>query len=67
MSAGADGGATSGAKCIYARRSLGYIPHTALRVNVLLRASCEGVECSPDQTCKAGLCVSSEIDPTKFL
>jgi hypothetical protein len=50
--------------CIVARRVLRFVPHTPLRVEVPLRASCDGVVCPADATCTNGVCVSSEIsDP----
>jgi hypothetical protein len=54
-----------GAGCIVARRALKFLPHTSLHVQVPLRAACNGVSCSPDQTCVAGACTSAEIDTAR--
>jgi hypothetical protein len=54
-----------GKGCIVARRSLRYIPHETLRVNVIMRSSCNGISCGPTETCVRGSCVSAQIpDPS---
>jgi hypothetical protein len=54
-----------GTGCIVARRSLQFIPHTPLVLDVELTQACDGVVCSPDETCVQGSCTSSEVsDPT---
>lgn len=53
-----------GTGCIVARRSLRYVPHTPLDVDVTLSKACNGVVCAPEQTCVAGACTSSAVlDP----
>jgi hypothetical protein len=53
-----------GPKCIVARRALRYIPHTPLTLPIMLRQSCEGVPCKPDETCVDGKCLSAAVpDP----
>ena len=52
-----------GAGCIVARRSLAYIPHTPLRLPIVMRGSCAGVVCAVDQTCATGQCVPATIEP----
>ncbi len=50
--------------CIVARRKLAFVPHTRLRVPVVLWLGCEGVVCSEDTTCNyVGKCVSAVVDP----
>src|SRR6185312_2524685 len=56
--------AQGGTGCIVARRSLRYIPHTELRIPVLLQASCAGVPCQDTETCVASACVPAAIDPS---
>jgi outer membrane protein assembly factor BamB len=51
-----------GPGCIVARRSLRYIPHTALELDIFMAATCSGVRCEPSETCDAGTCVSATID-----
>ncbi len=53
-----------GPHCIVARRALRFVPHASLTLPVLLRASCEGIPCNADETCVAGECVPSAIDPS---
>jgi outer membrane protein assembly factor BamB len=47
--------------CIVARRSLQFIPHTPLVLDIALTRDCNGVVCSPDQTCVQGACTSSQV------
>ena len=56
-----------GPKCIVARRSLRYIPHTQLEVPVDMRGVCAGNDCGdPTMTCVQGACVPATIaDPTQ--
>jgi hypothetical protein len=49
-------------QCIIARRSLSFVPHTTLVVNVDLLQSCAGVPCSLDQTCNKGVCAPAGIE-----
>jgi outer membrane protein assembly factor BamB len=56
---------TYGTGCIVARRTIRYVAHTPLVLDVPLRNACNGVICSPDQTCVSGACASSEIDTSK--
>ncbi len=47
-------------KCIVARRSLRYVPHTELTLPIALEAACAGVACDdPSTTCLSGVCVRS--------
>ncbi|HEU4405871.1 MAG TPA: hypothetical protein VFS43_11445, partial [Polyangiaceae bacterium] len=49
--------------CIVARRVLRYVPQTTLYLDVLMRASCESVECDAASTCyDANECRSAVID-----
>jgi outer membrane protein assembly factor BamB len=50
-----------GSGCIVARRSLTFIPHTPLVLDILLAQACNGVVCAADQTCVEGACTSSEV------
>lgn len=50
-----------GPQCIVARRALRYIPHTPLTVPIVMRVSCDGIACSPNETCVFGLCRSAVI------
>ncbi len=50
-------------RAIVARRSLGYLSHTPLRLPILMSTSCAGVECAPTLTCVRSSCVPYEIDP----
>ncbi len=51
-----------GTGCIVARRSLAFIPHTPLTLDVLLSVDCNGVVCAADETCVAGACTSSAVE-----
>jgi hypothetical protein len=46
-------------RCIVARRSLGFIAHSSLRLEIPLSSACAGVYCPPSQTCVAGECKNS--------
>lgn len=52
-----------GAGCIAARRVLSYIPQSPLVLPVAMRASCNGVVCTNDQTCVQGVCRDAKIGP----
>lgn len=45
-----------GPSCIVARRAIRYIAHTPLHLPIELSRSCEGLPCTPDQTCDHGAC-----------
>lgn len=48
--------------CIEARRSLGFVPHTPLRLPVMLSQSCENVVCdNAADTCLDGRCVPNDV------
>lgn len=49
--------------CIVARRALRYLPVTDLRLPIVMRDACRGVECPPGETCVQGDCRSAWIDP----
>jgi hypothetical protein len=50
--------------CIIARRQLAFVPHTRLKVPVVLYLACEGVKCGPTSTCSyLGQCVPAQVDP----
>jgi alpha-tubulin suppressor-like RCC1 family protein len=50
--------------CIIARRKLAFVPHTQLKVPVVLYLACEGVKCAADTTCSyLGQCVPAQVDP----
>ena len=50
--------------CIIARRKLAFVPHTPLKVPVVLYLACEGVKCTADTTCSyLGQCVPAQVDP----
>ncbi len=50
--------------CIVARRRLAFVPHTRLRVPVVLWLACDGVACGEDETCNyVGKCVPAALDP----
>jgi hypothetical protein len=64
--------------CIVARRSLNFIPQTALHLPIFLSRSCEGVACTPEpcegmdcpepsvETCVLGECVPAAIPDPKL-
>jgi formylglycine-generating enzyme required for sulfatase activity len=57
-------GPTFGAGCIVARRALRFIPHSSLALPVAMRASCDNVDCPPDETCVDGTCRNATVpDP----
>jgi hypothetical protein len=47
-------------RCIVARRSLGFVQHSSLRLEIALSSACAGVLCPASQTCVAGECRSAE-------
>jgi hypothetical protein len=50
--------------CIVARRSLNYVPHTALELPIRLDMSCLDIPCGATETCSRGKCYSAELpDP----
>ena len=51
--------------CIVARRAIGYIPHQALELPIVLQRSCVGIGCPQGQTCDNGACVSEVIVPAE--
>jgi len=55
----------AGRGCIVARRNLAFLPHTELELPIVLRKECLNVDCSADQTCVSGTCVSAKVDPDK--
>jgi alpha-tubulin suppressor-like RCC1 family protein len=62
--AGLDGkacGRNGGPGCVVARRKLAYVPHTPLRLPIVLDARCADVTCDPESTCFEGACVPAEI------
>jgi hypothetical protein len=53
-----------GRGCIIARRKLAFIPHTRLKLPVVMYLACEGVKCDGDTTCSyLGQCVTAQVDP----
>jgi len=49
--------------CIIARRKLAFVPHTRLKLPVVMYLACEGVKCDADTTCSyLGQCVSAQVD-----
>jgi alpha-tubulin suppressor-like RCC1 family protein len=53
-------------KCITARRSLRFIPHETLRIDLPLRGECRGIPCTAVSTCVHGACVPATIeDPSQ--
>jgi alpha-tubulin suppressor-like RCC1 family protein len=56
--------ASDASGCIVAKRTLAFVPHTRLKVPIVLYAACEGVRCSDDTTCSyLGTCVPASVDP----
>lgn len=50
--------------CVVTRRKLAFVPHTRLRVPLVLHLACDGVVCSQDTTCDyLGKCVAATVDP----
>jgi hypothetical protein len=47
-------------RCIVARRSLGFVQHSSLRLEIALNSACAGVLCPASETCVAGECRSAE-------
>src|SRR5262249_5776920 len=52
-----------GKGCVVARRAMHFVPHADLRVDVPLRAACDGVSCADTDTCADGVCVGAGVDP----
>jgi hypothetical protein len=53
-----------GPGCIVARRALRYIPHTRLRLPILMATACSGVDCGATDTCVGGDCRPATVpDP----
>jgi hypothetical protein len=50
-----------GTGCIVARRSLEFLPHTPLVLDIALSLACNGVVCATDETCVQGSCTSSQV------
>ncbi|HEY8078332.1 MAG TPA: hypothetical protein VIF62_29590 [Labilithrix sp.] len=51
--------------CIFARRTLSYVPHRALQLPLELYARCVGVPCDASTTCNfLGECVPAAVDPS---
>ena len=50
-----------GKGCIVARRELRFLPHAAVTVPVVMRASCDGIACGEAQTCVRGSCRDATI------
>jgi hypothetical protein len=50
--------------CVIARRRIGFVPHTSLRLPIALEQDCAGVPCDDTSTCVHGACVSSEVSPS---
>jgi len=49
--------------CIVAKRKLAFVPHTRLRVPIVLHIACSGVVCGEDSTCNyLGRCASATLD-----
>lgn len=46
--------------CIFARRSLSFVSHSKLSLELELDNDCRGVLCEASETCKASQCVSAE-------
>jgi hypothetical protein len=51
--------------CIVARRALGFLPSTPLRLTIDMRRDCVDQACDPTSTCVRGACVPSAIDPAR--
>lgn len=50
--------ATAPKGCVEARRRLRFVPHTPLRLPIVLSTACRGVDCAdPNLTCDRGQCV----------
>jgi hypothetical protein len=47
--------------CIVARRRLGFVKHTALKLPISLDHTCIGVRCKEDETCDRAVCVSANV------
>lgn len=56
-----DCAATGYADCIVARRSLRFMEHEPLLVQVPLRNACRGLPCPAHQTCVKGTCVDASL------
>ncbi len=56
--------ATDAKGCVVSRRKLAFVPHTRLRVPLVLHLACDGVVCSQDTTCDyLGKCVPAAVNP----
>ena len=53
--------ASAYAGCIVARRTLAFLPHEALDVEVNLTSECVGQACDPLSTCIASVCVDARL------
>ena len=51
--------------CIEARRRLGFVPHTPLRMPIVLSTACLNKVCDGDKTCVRGECVSSVVEGSR--
>lgn len=49
--------------CVDARRSLGFLAHTSLRLPIALNADCKNVVCGSTDTCSGGKCTPALVDP----
>ena len=47
--------------CVVARRSFGFVDHTALEIPIELEVDCENVACDAVSTCNKGACVPSAV------
>lgn len=50
------------AGCILARRTFGFVDHTALTLDIPLEVDCKSVPCDAVSTCKHASCVSSTVE-----
>lgn len=51
--------------CVEARRTIGFLPHTPLRLPIALNADCKDLVCAnASETCVRGRCVPAIIDPS---
>jgi hypothetical protein len=55
------GGACPTTNCIVARRTLTFVSHQKLSVDIALTQSCTGVACDATATCVNGICMSPMV------
>lgn len=53
-------------RCIFARRTLRYVPHTPLDLPMEMNTECAGLACDSSSTCILGVCKPSDVNAPGF-